>query len=150
MGKIIQLEKGTSGTNPCPICGQHHPPQNRCQFEHLSKRVTLLLEANQIIPSLMQANKEAVTTAKQFQILLKKADEAHTVLMEVLAERGEIGEEIKNEYLWRLDNWAKETLNQNTEQLSLGIENSTSSEQSDKNSTETEPTETGKIILADS
>lgn len=99
------------------MCNEAHPVQNRCRSEALLHKVVKLMEANALIPQILQHNKEATETAMYFQDLLKKADQAHTVLMEILARNGEIGEKIKNEYLEELDKWAKVHIDQDTEEF---------------------------------
>jgi hypothetical protein len=120
---------------PCITCGEMHIIQNRCRHEVLVRRIAGLQEANGCIPSLLQANKEATDVAKCFQGLIKKADEAHTILMGILTKHGEPGEAIKTEYLEELDKWHKETLSQDTEQPTQDTESSISKETEDKLST---------------
>lgn len=103
---IIKLERGGVGNNPCTICSELHIPQNRCRHEALVKKISLLSEANSHIPAILQANKEAVDTATQFQNIIKQADMAHTLLLEILAEHGDVGEDIKTQYLTKLDKLA--------------------------------------------
>lgn len=104
----------------CQLCTELHVPSTKCRFQALASRITKLLEANSMIPSILQAHKESVTIAQHFQILLKKADQAHAILEEVLKEYEYTGEEIKTKYLGRLDEWAKGNLNLDTsEQLPL-------------------------------
>ena len=71
MSSIIQLNRGSVGNNPCPLCNTIHVPQNKCSSDVLAKRVALLLEANKIIPNLLRANKEAVDSARTFQNMIK-------------------------------------------------------------------------------
>lgn len=112
------LERKQGG--PCAICNEAHPIQNRCRYEALAAKITKLTEANSFIPQILQANKEATSLAIHYQGLLKKADEAHAILMEILEKHGETGEQIKLEYLERLDKWASKSINQDTqEQLNL-------------------------------
>lgn len=121
---------------PCAICNEIHIPQNRCRFDALAKKIAQLQEANQSIPSLLEAIKEAVESAQTFQALLKQTDRVHTILWEVLSEHGEVGEEIKKEFLKRTDEWlAKEHTNQDTEELKPDIEKSILKETKDKGST---------------
>lgn len=148
MTNLIKLERGSVGNSPCALCNQMHVPQNKCSFEALAKKIMLLTEANRTIPSILQANKEAVTTARQFQILLKSADKANDILFEVLAAHGEIGETIKNEYLKGLDEWAKVHSSQDTEEQSQDTGPSILSETNDKPSTgETTPGGNSPLIL---
>ena len=143
MSEIITnlLDRKKGGA--CQICGTPHSIQNRCASADLIRVVTKLREANSFIPQILQANKEATELATHFQDLLKIADKAHIFLMETLTKHGDIGEQIKNEYLGELDSWTKqkvESTNQDTsEQLPLfNQESSTPSETSDKLSTTTE------------
>ncbi len=92
--------------SPCPLCSVIHRPQVQCTREHLASKITKLLEANAMIPGLLQHNKEATQIASGLQHIVKKADEAHNILMEVLSNHGEIGETIQREYMERLDKWA--------------------------------------------
>lgn len=99
---------------PCGLCAELHVPAVKCNFRALATRVTKLLEANALIPQILTAQKEATVTAQYFQQILKKADQSHTILLEVLAEYEYTGEEIKNKYLERLDEWAKGNLSLDT------------------------------------
>lgn len=98
---------------PCPVCNQMHNLQTQCSREALASKITKLMEANSLIPGLLQQNKQVTEIAKNFQSLLVKADEAHTILMDLLTGWGDIGEEIKKTYLEKLNSWApKEIINQ--------------------------------------
>lgn len=121
---------------PCHICGEKHIPQNRCRFEAMASKIARLTEANGLIPQILNHNKEATDLATHFRSLLKKADEAHAILMGVLEQHGEIGAKIRNEYLGELDKWASESTNQDTtEQLELSSqENLTQQEMQTENS----------------
>lgn len=113
---------------PCQICNESHDIKTRCRFEAMARKIVRLTEANSYIPSILAANKEATTLAQHFQSLLKKADQAHTILMEILSlPEYPDGELIKARYLGELDKWAKESISQDTqEQLELlAPENST-------------------------
>ena len=111
---------------------EFHAPQNKCRHEVVIKRLLKLIEINQTIPALLNANKEAVTMATNFQGLLKKADEAHGILMTILAKHGEVGETIKNEYLGEIDKWSQSFINQDIEEPKQGTEQSTLNETGDK------------------
>lgn len=111
-------------------------PQNRCKYETLVSKISYLSDANKMIPAILAANKEAVITSSQFQILLRQADKAQEILLEVLASKGELGEEIKNEYLGRVNEWVKEHFSQGTEPQKQDTENSTLSETEGNPSTE--------------
>lgn len=121
----------------CSVCGYTHNIQTQCSREAMAFRISKLLEANQIIPSLLQANKEATVLAGGYKMLLKKADEAHAILMNILETHGDTGAKIREEYLGALNSWAEtkeESTSQGTsdnqpEQLSLfSQENSISPE----------------------
>ena len=105
MTNLIKLERGGIGNRACGVCNEMHVPQNRCSYEALVRKITKLSEANSLIPSILAANKEAVNTATQFQAMLKQADKANDILLEVLADHGEVGEKIKNEYLGQVIQW---------------------------------------------
>ena len=124
----------------CPICAEFHAPATRCRFEAMAGRITKLLEANKLIPSLLAANQEATKLAQYYQGLLNKADAAHTILMTILEGHEEIGEQIAEEYIGALDTWATPYINQNTaEPLQPSVqESSTPNETEDKPSTTTE------------
>jgi hypothetical protein len=92
---------------PCNICSEIHLPKFQCRHQALVSKIVKLMEANSMIPSILHANKEATTLASGFQHLLKKADEAHSILMSVLDSHGEEGFKIKEEYLERLNKWAE-------------------------------------------
>ena len=93
--------------SPCPLCSVIHRPQVQCAREHLAAKITKLLEANAMIPGLLQHNKEATESAVGFQTIIKKFDGALMLLMDILAGHGEVGEQIKNEYMEKLDLWIK-------------------------------------------
>lgn len=124
---------------PCGICNEMHIPQNRCRFDALARKIQKLMEANALIPQILQHNKEATELAKHFQGLLKQADGAHTILMGILEDpKYADGQAIKERYLEELNKWAasKLTSQDTEEQLPLfSQENSTPSEKSDKPST---------------
>lgn len=124
------LDKKQQARMGCRICNERH--DGKCKRGDLIFRIENLLKANSLIPQLMGSNKEAVDHAVHLQSIVKKFDEAHTMLMEVFSNHGEVGEKIKNEYMGRLEEWAKKHLNRDTseeEQLELfGQENSTSEE----------------------
>lgn len=143
---LININRGSIGNNPCNLCGELHVPQNKCRHEALLKKITMLSEANRMIPNILQANKEAVETSKSFQQLLLQADKANDFLMEVLVAHGEIGETIKNEYLLKVDTWVKEHFSQGTKGTS-GDGNSTPSETSDKLSTEETPPGGSSLLI---
>jgi hypothetical protein len=119
---------------PCNICDEMHSSQNRCRYERLATKIVKLLEANSFIPQLIQHNKESTEIATHFQSLLKKADQAHTILMEVLSRHGDMGEKIKIEYLEKLNTWADQHSSQDTldQRGPSSPENSTPSETNDK------------------
>lgn len=100
---------------PCGLCGNLHSIQKICGHQDLVKRVIKLSEANSMIPHLMAMNKEAVITAQHYQHLLKKADEAHVLLMGILDKYVD-GEKIATEYLEALDSWAKKHLDPATQE----------------------------------
>jgi len=145
---IIQLSRGSTGNNVCPVCAEKHIPQNRCRYEALVSVNTRLREANSMIPAILNANKQAVQTAEQFRFMLKKADEANAILQTILAKHGDIGKTIQTEYFEELETWASKHTSQDTAASSLDTKNSTLSETDDKSSTE--ETMSGKIFLEDS
>lgn len=144
--KIIQLDRGAMGNRPCHLCMEVHVPQNKCKFDVLAKRVNQLLLANQVIPQLMANVKEAATTAAYFQNLLKQADKAHEILMNILSRHGDIGKTIEQQYLEGLNLWAAATMNQEAEKPQEEL--STSSETSDKLSTNPESGKSSPLILS--
>jgi len=122
----------------CQTCGAVHDIQKPCAREVMAFRIAALTQANLGIPDLLRQKKEAVDIASTFQSILLKADEAHDILMQLLDEYGDIGAEIKREYLARLDRWApqKPTKQDTSEQLSLfDQERLTSKETKTKDST---------------
>ena len=122
--------------------------QNRCSYEALVRKITKLSEANSLIPSILAANKEAVNTATQFQAMLKQADKANDILLEVLADHGEVGEKIKNEYLGQVNQWVSEHFSQDTKESQQDTESSIQNETGDKPSTEeTTPGESSLLIF---
>lgn len=92
---------------PCEACGVVHDIEKPCSREALAFRIMALMQANSGIPDLLNQKKEAVQIAKTFQGLLKRADEAHTILMQILSTHGEVGEKIRVQYLMELDSWAQ-------------------------------------------
>ncbi len=120
----------------CPVCLEMHVPQNRCRYEQLAGRITKLSQANQLIPSILQANKEAVTMAEHYRHLLKTADQAQTILQEVLAKHGDIGKQIQDEYMEAVDKWASQLSSQDTKEPTSDTDNSAASEKNDKPCTE--------------
>lgn len=139
---LLDRKKGGS----CKLCGHIHDVKQKCNFQHLASIILKLREANSFIPQILQANKEAVDTAKQFQEIIRDADHAHTILMEILSlPEYPDGELIKQRYLEELDRWAKrrakeKSTDQGTqEQLELSIpEDSTQSETPTTSSTSPE------------
>lgn len=136
---VVKLNRGSSDGNPCELCGEHHVPANKCRHDLLAAKVRMLTDANKMIPALLQVNKDNVATMETFRILLRQADKAHEFMLEILSEY-ENGEEIKNKYLARLDEWVAKSLNLGTEQQEQGTENSTLNETNDKPSTENQTT----------
>ncbi len=57
---------------------------------------------------MLTACEEVTTLAHGYRELLKKADEAHAILMQILAKHGATGEEIKKKYLEELSLWASQ------------------------------------------
>ena len=102
MSGIIKLSRGGIGNNTCDVCGEHHIPQNKCRSEALVRRISLLKEANQVIPSLLQANKDAVDTAKAFQDILKETDAVMEKLKEIChrEEYGQLGPKIWGAFMF--------------------------------------------------
>lgn len=130
----LQDRKG----KPCHLCNEMHIPQNRCRFEALASKIVRLTEANSLIPGLLASNKEATDLAENFRELLKRADQAHSILMEVLAENGDLGLQIGNTYLERLNEWANQSTSQGTSEKihPSSPESSTPNESEAKPSTE--------------
>ena len=147
MTNLIKLERGSIGNRACGVCNEMHVPQNRCSYETLVRKITKLSEANSLIPSILSANKEAVNTATQFQAMLKQADKSNDILMEILASHGAVGEQIKNEYLGKVDEWASKYFSQDTKEQTPDTESSTPSETSDKPSTEETTSGESSLIL---
>lgn len=132
---IVDKDRG-NGTQTCHICAEIHSMQSKCSHNALTRRIGKLLQANSVIPSIMQANKQAVETARAFQGLLKVSDKAQEMLQEVLAEYGDIGKEISDKYLGKVNTWLKETSVQDIEQQpSSQQENTIQSETESKLST---------------
>jgi hypothetical protein len=124
----------------CDTCLCFHPVATPCNREALSERIKKLLEVTSGIPELMKMNQEATQLAQNYRNLLVKADEAHGILVGILAGYGEIGNEIRIKYLEKLDKWArKEPSNPDTsEQLELfAPKQSILSETDSNNSTKT-------------
>ena len=148
MNKVLNLKRGAIGNNPCHLCNELHVPQNQCRNDALARRVQVLLDANRAIPSILEANKEATMLAGQFQMMLKQAGESHDIISQVCAEHGEIGQQIYQTYMERLDAWAKNFTDQITPLEEKDTESLTSSETSDKNSTQQENGEASPLILS--
>ena len=129
---LLSLNK----SQKCKLCGAAHIILNKCDGELLAKRINALLEANRAIPAIMEANKEAVTLAQHYQDLVRQAANAQDILFAVLDERGKVGEEIRNDYLHRLNQWANTIIDHGTKQLALVTESLTSKETNGKGSTE--------------
>ena len=103
----------------CAICNESHMSE-KCARGDLVFRIQNLVRANAMIPQLMGSNKEAVEMAQGLQGILKKADEAHTILMQILSTHGDVGDQIKNEYMGKLETWANPIIDLGTtEQLEL-------------------------------
>ena len=118
----------------CQICNHAHSLQQPCSREAMAHKITKLMEANSMIPGLLQHNKQATEIAEHFRGMLKRADEAHTMLMDILAGHGEIGIKIRDEYMERLNKWAEaELTSQDTSDNQLSL---FSQEQSTSNGTE--------------
>lgn len=139
----IQSRKG----KPCHLCGHLHDIKSKCNGQHLAHMIVRLKEANGMIPSILKANKEAVETAQAFQEIIKDADQAHTILMEVLSmPEYPDGELIRQRYLEELDKWQKQKVAQKstspaTSDPQLGLfdqENSTPAGTQTKGSTDLE------------
>lgn len=149
-GSLFIMDKELHGVSkPCNMCGTTHSMQSKCSHNDLMRRIQKLLEANSMIPSILQANKEAVETAKQFQILLKIADKSNEILQQILLSHGEVGEKIKEAYMSGVNEWVKEYLSQDiNQQASNQSENTIPSETESKLSTM--ETMTGESIGSDS
>ena len=106
----------------CPICNDKYH-QGKCKRGDLVFRIDNLLKANSLIPQLMSANKEAYEHAGGFQRMLKKVDESHILLMDILDGKGPLGAIIKKEYLTELDKWAvgNVPINQDTSEEQLPL-----------------------------
>lgn len=103
--------------SPCAVCGEMHHIQDPCRRQAMASKITKLMEANSMIPGLLQHNKEATILAQQYREILKRVDESHGVLLEVFDSHGEIGKKMKEEYLEKLDKWVaadNEPTSQNT------------------------------------
>lgn len=140
----------------CEICGQRsHPFNTKCSYPVLLERVKKLLEANRTIPSILEANVEAVKTANTFKMLL--ADSAGMMeCLENVVKAHPSGEEIWKTFMEKLEGWKKEkesclkTSSQDTggELGNSSPANTTPSEIANKQCTEETPP--GGIIAPDS
>lgn len=153
---IIKIGKGANGSKPCQICGAFHIPQNNCKFDDLAKRISLLIESNKMIPSILQANKEAVDTAKMFQSILNDSIKAFDLLQEICnrPEFAEMGPKIWSTFMFesapKKDEAQcpdKEPISQDISQENLSTGQSTLLETEDKPSIRPA---SGRILLTDS
>lgn len=119
---------------PCSLCNQHHSMQKVCTFQALAGRVAKLLEANQSIPPILAANKEATTLAKYYLSMVQESAQAITIIEQVISEHPD-GEKLKASYMERLDQWRKEHFSQDTEKQAESTEPSMSQESETKSST---------------
>ena len=147
MTSIFDMNQGVKF---CQVCGEGHKQMQKCGHEALVRRVTRLLEANRLIPQLMQANKEAVTTAAEFQLLLKQADQAQMFIQEVLADYGDTGVEIYQKYLTKVDAWAQASTKPDTDDRQLHLDNVNTIQSDNENKPCTEETPIGDRTALDS
>lgn len=114
----------------CEACNAVHAKMtDPCTREALANKIFRLVTANQAIPGLLETNRELSDICKNFQALLKKADEAHMILMDILSKHGNVGKMIEGEYIERLNAWAP-TGNVHTSQDTLENPNPSSQENS--------------------
>lgn len=124
MGKVTDIKKAMDKkkkADGCKICCEVHPKSGKCNRKHLIFRIENLIRANALVPGLAGSNKTAVSVAMELekqvrglQGMAKLFDESHTMLMEILKNHGEIGEQIKNQYLEKIDTWAKARISPDT------------------------------------
>ena len=92
----------------CKICGQRaHPFNTKCSYPALVERIKKLLEANRTIPSLLQANSDAIKTANTFKMLLADSAGMLDCLEKVVKEHA-AGDEIWKNFMTKLEDWKKE------------------------------------------
>lgn len=115
----------------CEYCGQSLLSHGRnCNYESLMRRVQMLSESNQLIPGILQANREAVEISSHYKNVMEQASKALSIAEEVVKEF-EGGDQIWNRFLDRLDKCLK------TSAPDIGESQKTSSPES------TTPSETG-------
>lgn len=138
MSSVIKLARGSMGDMPCGICGEKHVPQNKCRHEALTQKLSLYNEANKMIGPLMAANTEAIAAGKQMEVMAKQLEAALSIMQDVVKEKCEpkLTDEIKDEFLARMDIWLKESLNLATEQREQATKSSILNETGDRLSTE--------------
>lgn len=102
--EALERKKGLA----CIMCEEHHPSLTKCNRSALLTKISKLMMANSGIPDLLSQKKEAVEIAQGFQGMLKKADEAHTILMQILSGYGDTGKEISKRYLEGLNIWVQD------------------------------------------
>lgn len=132
----------------CEICGQRaHPFNTKCSYPALVERIKRLLEANRTIPSILQANSDAIKTANTFKMLLADSAWMLDTLEKLIKEReyGD-GEEIWKQFMGKIEEMKKcqKTSSQGTggELENSSPENTTQSETESKQCTgETPPGE---------
>lgn len=87
----------------CRICGESsHPFTTKCNYNTLVKRIQLLAEANDLIPSLLAANDKLTQAANNFRRLAKDSATVITVCESTVKEFDN-GEHIWARFLERLE-----------------------------------------------
>lgn len=100
----------------CKTCGRPaHPFTTKCNYNDLVKRIELLVEANSLIPGLLEANKEAVGTANMFRKIAKDSAKAISICEQVVMQFG-IGKVIWTKFQKELEK-AWPTSAQDTEEI---------------------------------
>jgi len=134
----------------CEICNEPHPIQNKCGYDAMVRRITKLLEANRLIPSILEANKELTDLANMFKTMANDSAKA-LAIAEKAAMEFDNGTQVWKRFQEKLEEaWqARETLNQGTAtQENLNQESIILNEKGNKISTVGTPS--GEIIAPDS
>ena len=104
MNNLLSLNKN----GPCGICGMPHKATNPCNQQAMAVKITRLMQANALIPGLMEANKEAVNCAQVYQFESKKWEKQFEMLVEVVMAHATNRDDIMKEFMGRLDVWLKD------------------------------------------
>lgn len=122
----------------CVSCGKIHPFA-KCRYEDLISMVAHLVQANQMIPGLIQANTEVTALANTFRTMAKDSAMA-IIIAEKVVMKYENGPNIWKDFQETLEReWPKAITNQDTTETQdlSSPENTIQSETGSKPCTET-------------